>query len=237
MGEIYNIYCDESCHLENDQIRVMSIGAVWCKKAKSKEIHQRIRDIKIRHGLPPCYEAKWSKISRNHSKLYVDIVDYFFDDDDLHFRGLVIPDKSILKHKLFDQTHDTWYYKMFFLLLKVILDPELKYHIYMDYKDTNGRKKIEKLHEVICNNNYDFSRSIVERIQLVRSHEVENMQITDVLTGALTYLHRGLYTNAGKSEVIERIKKRSGYSLYHNTLYKESKINLLIWMPSEDVAE
>lgn len=237
MGEIYNIYCDESCHLENDRIRVMSLGAVWCKKAKSKEIHQRIHDIKQRYGLPRRYEAKWSKISKNHSKLDVDIVDYFFDNDDLHFRGVVIPDKSILQHALFSQTHDIWYYKMFFILLKVILDPELKYHIYLDYKDTNGREKIEKLHEVISNNYYDFSRSIVERIQLIRSHEVESMQIADVLTGALAYLHRNLDTNTGKSDVIERIKKRSGYSLYHNTLYRESKLNLLIWKPSEGVVE
>jgi hypothetical protein len=126
---------------------------------------------------------------------------------------------------------------MFFVLLKVILDPELKYHIYLDYKDTNGKRKIEKLHEVISNNYYDFSRSIVERVQLVRSHEIDTMQITDVLTGALTYLHRGLDTNAGKSEVIERIKKRSGYSLFHNTLYRESKLNLLIWKPDSGIRE
>lgn len=237
MGEVYNIYCDESCHLEKDQCKVMSLGAVWCKKAKTKEIAERIRDIKERYGLSRKYEAKWTKISSNHSKVYVDLVDYFFDADDLHFRGVVIPDKTILRHDLFDQTHDTWYYKMFFVLLKVILDPELTYHIYLDYKDTNGRKKIEKLHEVISNNYYDFSRSIVQKIQLVRSHEVEAMQLTDVLTGALTYLHRCLDTNAGKTEVIDRIKKRSGYSLFHNTLYRESKLNLLVWKPEFGIQE
>jgi hypothetical protein len=28
MSEIYNIYCDESCHLEKDKIPVMVLGAV-----------------------------------------------------------------------------------------------------------------------------------------------------------------------------------------------------------------
>ena len=26
----YNIYCDESCHLQNDNSNVMVLGAVWC---------------------------------------------------------------------------------------------------------------------------------------------------------------------------------------------------------------
>lgn len=29
MNEFYNIYCDESCHLENDREPVMLVGAVW----------------------------------------------------------------------------------------------------------------------------------------------------------------------------------------------------------------
>lgn len=27
MGETYNIYCDESCHLENDRQQAMVLGA------------------------------------------------------------------------------------------------------------------------------------------------------------------------------------------------------------------
>jgi hypothetical protein len=33
--------------------------------------------------------------------LYPDLVDYFFDDDNLHFRALVVPDKSRLRHAVF----------------------------------------------------------------------------------------------------------------------------------------
>ena len=40
-------------------------------------------------------------------------------------------------------------------------------------KDTRGAAKVKKLHEVLSNAHYDFSRSIIQRIQLVRSHEVE----------------------------------------------------------------
>ena len=233
MSEIINIYCDESCHLENDGIQPMTLGAVWVNKDKVKEINNRIREIKKKNNVN-SYEAKWTKIATNHYKLYIDLINYFFDDDNLHFRGVVIPDKQLLKHSEFSQIHDEWYYKMFFVLLKIIFNPKKHYHIYLDYKDTRGSKRINKLHDVLCNNFYDFSRDIIEKIQLVRSHQVEIIQITDILIGALSYYYRKLTTNAGKIKIIERIKKRSHYSLYHNTLYGEDKFNLLIWKPQKE---
>ena len=51
-------------------------------------------------------ELKWTKISPGKLDLYKDLVNYYFDDDDLHFRALIIPDKSKLEHKRFNQTHD-----------------------------------------------------------------------------------------------------------------------------------
>lgn len=34
---LYNVYCDETCHLENDGINVMVLGAVWCPQSRLKE--------------------------------------------------------------------------------------------------------------------------------------------------------------------------------------------------------
>ena len=34
----YNIYCDESCHLESNNSKYMLIGAVYCPKIKVKKI-------------------------------------------------------------------------------------------------------------------------------------------------------------------------------------------------------
>ena len=30
MSDIFHVYCDESCHLENDHQNAMVVGAVWC---------------------------------------------------------------------------------------------------------------------------------------------------------------------------------------------------------------
>lgn len=229
MSDIINIYCDESCHLEHDHQKAMVLGAVWCPCELAASISKRIREIKDAHGLGGSFEIKWTKVSPAKSDFYLDLVDYFLDDDDLHFRALVIPDKSLLNHEMHDQTHDDWYYKMYFDLLKVIIDPKLRYHIYIDIKDTKGADKVSNLHDVLCNANYDFSRKIIQRIQTVRSHEVNILQLADLLIGAISYANRGLSGNAGKEAIIARLKERTHYSLIRTTLLRESKMNLFLW--------
>lgn len=233
MSELFNIYSDESCHLQKDGMVSMVLGAVWCPYDKTREIAVRIREIKKKHGLSPEFEVKWTKVSLSKISFYLDLLDYFFDDDDLHFRALIVPHNTKLSHEEFGQDHDTWYYKMYFDMLKVLFSPDERYRVYLDIKDTKGAEKVKKLHEVICNSLYDFSGEIIERLQLVHSHEIEQLQLADMLIGAVSYVNRGLNTNAGKLALIERMRGRSNYSLSKTTLYRENKVNLLLWHAQE----
>ena len=213
---LYNVYCDETCHLEHDGINDMVIGAVWCPQNKLREINQRIKEIKARNGISPSTELKWTKVSPAKVQAYKDVIDYFFDDDDLHFRAIIIPDKSKLNHAAFHQTHDEWYYKMYF-----------------DIKDTNSYRKAQKLKEVCSNSMYDFSQSVIQRLQPVRSDEIQIMQLVDLLIGAVGYQNRvfpnGTTRSQAKIDIIELIKKRSNYLLTRTTLLRESKCNLFVW--------
>lgn len=230
---LYNVYCDETCHLEHDGINDMVIGAVWCPQDKLREINQRIQKIKIRNGISPSAEMKWTKISPAKVQAYKDIIDYFFDDDALHFRAIIIPEKSKLNHAVFHQTHDEWYYKMYFDMLKVILSPADRYEIYIDIKDTHSYQKAQKLKEVCSNSMYDFSQSVIRRLQPVRSEEIQIMQLVDILIGAIGYENRkfpeGFVKSQAKLDVIDLIKKRSNYSLSRATLLREEKCNLFVW--------
>jgi hypothetical protein len=232
MSAVYNIYCDESCHLEHDGHSVMVLGAVWCPLEKVKEISCRLREIKIKHGMPWNFEVKWTKVSGAKIKMYLEFVDYFFDDDHLHFRALIAP-KNKLNHIVYNQLHDDWYYKMYFDMLKVLFEPVSKYRVYLDVKDTCGAAKIRKLHDVICNDMSDFQRSIVERVQPIRSHESNILQLADLMIGAISHINRGINGSNGKKELIQRIKDRSKYSLVRTTLFREEKVNLFRWQPSE----
>ena len=230
---LYNVYCDETCHLENDGINVMVLGAVWCPQRKLKEINQRIKEIKVRNKVSSTMELKWTKISPGKLDLYKDLVNYYFDDDDLHFRALIIPDKSKLDHQRFNQTHDEWYYKMYFDMLKVIFHPTDRFEVYIDIKDSNSYHKAQKLREVCSNSMYDFSQSIIQRLQPIRSEEVQIMQLTDILIGAIAYENRsfpdGFQKSSAKQEIISIIKKRSGYTMKKTTLLREDKLNLFRW--------
>jgi hypothetical protein len=233
LSQEYSIYCDESCHLQNDQQQTMVLGAVWCPTEKARETAQRMREIKHRHNLPQDFEVKWTKISPAKLDFYLDILDYFFDDDDLHFRALIVSDKSKLCHAAYSQDHDTWYYKMYFDLLKLLLIPNDHFNIYLDIKDTRSADKVRKLHDVLCNNLYDFQREIIRRVQNVRSHEVEQIQLADLLIGAVSYANRNLSGNSAKLSIVDRMRKRSTYSLARTTLLREDKVNLFRWEPSE----
>lgn len=226
---LFNIYCDESCHLEHDVSKVMVLGAVWCPEEKAHEIAKRIRELKAEAGLARWYEVKWTKVSPSKREFYLRLIDYFFDDDDLHFRAVVIPDKSLLRHGEFAQNHDTFYYKTYYTLIKNLLSPEDRFNIYLDIKDTNSRAKEVKLHDVLCNSLYDRERTIIRRLQSVRSHEVEQVQLADVLTGVVTYANRELSSSAAKLSLVKKMKERSGNPLTRTTLVRASKVNILIW--------
>ena len=228
-SKTYNIYCDESCHLENDQIKPMVLGAIWCEQAKKDEIFLRIREIKTEFGIAPYSEIKWNKVSPSQKNFYLRLIDYFFDDDDIHFRALIVPDKSTLCHNNFAQTHDDFYYKMYFNLLKVIFEPNCCYNIYIDIKDTRSQSKVLKLTDILRSSHYDFDKKIIQRIQQIRSHETQLLPLADLLIGAIGYNARGLSGNSAKLAIIERIKQRSGYTLANSTLYKEDKLNLFFW--------
>lgn len=244
MRETVNIYCDESCHLQNGNDTVMSIGAVYCPASKKNEIFERLFELKKKHDLIPkhkknekdnrtYYELKWNKVSKAKINYFKDVIDYFFDDDDLHFRSLIVANKAEINYEKFQHTHDTFYYKMYFGMLKAILNPEFAHYIYIDIKDTRSKEKVHKLEEVLRNDKYDYAKEIIKHVQQVRSHEVELIQLADLLIGAMGYINRGKKESKPKNELIELIKHRSKYSLTKSTLLRESKFNIFIWEPQK----
>jgi hypothetical protein len=224
-----HIYCDESCHLENDGMCAMVLGALWCPASHRKHLARKIKALKAAHGLPAAVEIKWVKVSPGQLPFYRAVIDLFFDEPMLHFRSLVVPDKQALDHQRFSQDHDTFYYKLWFTLLNRLIAPEQQHRIFLDRKDTQGRKKITKLHDILCNANYDFDRNIIASIELVQSHDVLLLQLADLLIGALSYVFRGLDGSPAKLALIDHIRKRSGLCLTKSTLLRAEKFNLLVW--------
>jgi hypothetical protein len=233
MSNIVHIYCDESCHLEKDHQKVMVLGAVTCPAESRWKLGRKIKALKQKHGIPQWREIKWTQVSPSRQAFYVELVDLFFDEPSLGFRTVVVPDKKALRHEEFNQTHDEFYYKMWWLLLTRLIDDEHCFRIFVDIKDTQSAKKLRKLHEILCSTHYDFDRQRILSIEAVRSHDVLLLQLADLLIGAVSHYHRNLVGSQAKQAVIERIRERSGLSLLKSTPPQARKFNIFIWKPQE----
>ncbi len=232
MSDAINIYCDESCHLENDHQPTMLLGAIWCPQDEVVRLSREVQDMKTRHKA--AGELKWTKVSNARLDFYLELIDWFLAEVPLHFRGLVVLHKERLNHALFNQgSHDDFYYKMYFSLLSKILSPDECYNIYLDIKDTRSRLKLRKLGEVLCNDKYDFTSQMIRHLQNIRSHESYLLQVCDFLLGAVSYRHRGLTGNPAKMVVIKHLEDRLGYDLLHSTPLREEKFNLFLFTPRQ----
>lgn len=229
----YNVYCDESCHLVSNDSKYMLIGAVYCPKYKVKKVNEYIEHLKENYNLSDKIELKWNKIDKKTENLYLDIIDYFFNNNDLKFRVMVI-DKERLNHKKYNQTENDFYHKAYYEMLKYIINRNNSYNIYPDIKDTNSYY----YHQVMLNylkiKILDTNNEIIKKVQPIKSYEAPILQINDILIGALSYSYRKLSDNDAKLNIIKKIDSLYPYNL-DETSYSE-KFNIFMWKPKNDIS-
>lgn len=229
----YNIYCDESCHLPNDDADLMVIGGISCPKEKTDFINKAIREIKIRNGVYEFAEIKWTKVSESKYQMYEELVDLFFDNSFLNFRAVVALNKSQLDYEKFHLSHDDWYQRIYYLTLREMIDIGHVYYVYADIKDTKGSQKVNQLKEVLNNVVGYFYDETVKNIQLVRSDQIQLLQLADLFIGAVCYENRGLKGNSAKLRLINHIEEKCGRSLNKTSPKAENKVNIFKWTPRE----
>jgi hypothetical protein len=230
--ELINIYCDESCHLENDGQPAMVFGAISCPEKDVKRVHQELLEIMRKNRA--FSELKWVKINRPRLAFYKELVDYFFSNEELKFRGWIVENKSELNHEIFNKGgHDTFYYKMYYYMLKPLLARPHRYHIYLDKKDTRSASKVKTLQAVLRTTSKDWTGLLVSRVQTVESHDIPLLQLADLLIGALAYRNRPnvMRTEGAKYEVVQHIAAHYRRDLVGNTPPWETKFNFYTFTP------
>lgn len=216
MNKTFNIYCDESCHIENDHKQFMFLGSVSVAYNQVKFHTDQIKELKEKHNF--YAEIKWSKVSKSKVRFYLALVDYFFNTD-LKFRAVGVK-KSKINVDAFNQTYDDFYYKMYYYLLNHNLNSLYKYNVYLDIKDTLSAYKVNKL-KTILNTKFGVFRNV----QNIRSHESLIIQLTDFLMGAISYIHNDEpKLNSAKNQIIDKLRNHCQSQLM-NTNYSD-KVNL-----------
>ena len=225
-----NIYCDESCHLrvtennKNEQ-QIMAIGGITCKSDNLKKINFKIRELRLKHNMFKS-EVKWTKVGKGKLEFYKELIDLFFESKELEFR-IILKDKREIYYDIYN--HDEIYYIMYYYLLREMISTNDKNSIYIDKKDTNGGKRIEKLKECLCNQKLDFDQKLIDKIQIVNSRDCELLQMADILIGAITYVNRKKNSSEAKIEIVNYIKNKSGLTLTRTVPSSNRKFNIFVW--------
>lgn len=184
--------------------------------------------LKNKHGLSASYELKWTKVSLAKVDYYKEVIDYFFDKDGLSSR-VIIADKTELDYQNYGISHDDWYYRMYYLLLGKTLIETNEYNIYIDIKDTCSNQKIKHLHEILSRSYYNFVGSMILKIQLIKAHESELLQMIDLIIGAVAYKNNKLAGSEAKLELCRYLEEKTGKSLTQSTERCEEKFNIMKW--------
>jgi hypothetical protein len=226
----YEIYCDESCHVMNDGFNTMAIGGVFFPAEMREEIKKEIRNLKMKHGIKSSTEIKWTKVSENKFDFYSELIEYFFSKENLGFRVIVVKNKKSLDHEKYHQTHNSFYSKMYYLLLSRKHFGR-SFDAFFDVKDTHGGPRISKMKKYLLNQNTGIGLT-----EQINSSDSDILQLADVLVGAVTYYHR--YIDKPKTENKNAKKKivnqifNHGVNFAKKTNPQESKFNLFIWEPN-----
>lgn len=230
----YNLYCDESCHLSTNKSKYMLIGAIYCPKNKVKKINKQIKILKEKHNISNNIELKWNKIDKKTEKLYLDVIDYFFNNEYLQFRVIII-DKTTLNHQRYNQTENDFYHKAYYEMIKYIINTNNSYNIYPDIKDTHSYYYFQIMLEYLRIKMSDKDKKIFKKAQPIRSYESPILQINDILIGALSYYYRNLSQNKVKLNIISRIKQLSKCNLNNTSSHTNTKFNIFLWKSRDEL--
>lgn len=215
MNKTFNLYCDESTHLQNDGHPYMIIAYVACPYNQLKQYKQSIKYIRAKHKF--AGEIKWSNISASQYHFYNDIVDFFFSND-LNFRAVIV-NKSQIDEQRDEFTYSDFYFRMYYQLLHHKIGLENNNNIYLDVKDTVSNKKLKILKDLLKHN------ASLRSFQFIKSHESSLMQIADLLMGAINYKLRGLNKVTAKNKIIEKIETYCKKPINSSTPKNEQKFN------------
>lgn len=153
------------------------------------------------------------------------------------FRTLILPDKGKLYASLPEESRDHLYYRLYYQLLRGAIEPENRYRVFMDLKDTRGRQKRKELEQILHRDANDIDGRVIENLQHVHSHHVRLLQVCDLLLGAVGFARREEHKQESKAKrsIVEQIEDKLGQSLEMDTPPDTEKMSILTWHDKEGI--
>jgi hypothetical protein len=190
-------------------------------------------------------EVKWNKLSDHKLAHYKRIVDHFFRTSWLYFHCIVVQRAWVQARTYHKGSYDLARRKHFtqFLANKVDritrLDPkrEYEFRVYVD-RIASSYKRADEAMYIIGNNLVSHARSERGLVDAAKKSPIENVievdskdrpeiQLCDLLLGAVTDTWNGASTSKAKAQVKAHIATYIGWNdLRHATYARERKFNV-----------
>ena len=229
------VACDES---GTGGQRFVAYGSLWMPARYADQFAADVQSICARHGYKN--EKKWHKVKGPRLPFWLDLVNYFFDTPWLSFHCMVIRNGLIVRAK--GESLDLARRKLFTMLLTNKMHRTLKarqkaqtFSVLVDPIASSYAKADEAVLAIgnnVLRKATGLVDSPIQAVTVCDSKRTPQIELCDVLLGAIADAWQGDSTNEGKARLKSHIARRLGWpDLRHDTLPDESKLNIWYYTP------
>lgn len=228
------IYVDESRIINS---RYLLFGSLWLPRDVQKDFRQQFWQLWDKNFPSRNSELKWTKVSNNKLQVYKKFIDFFTLFYQVDFRCVVIDNHKVDYQIYHKNDKELGFYKFLFFFLSRNIEKDFRfkridddYQILIDSRrrdDEFGR--LTDLKKFLNNrlNQVCSKKDIVRNVESEPDSKLSpEIQIVDVLLGAIGYVWEGFQTSSPKLSLIEYIEQLFGLKLNQPTPYLSDKINI-----------
>ncbi len=200
----FEIYCDESgleALIKKEAHLYTAIGGIWMPADYRPIFKERFSAIKHKHKV--YGELKWNKVSPKFFSLYKEILDYFFQTEQLRFRVILIESQKVDNYKFNNKDAELGFYKFYYQLIHHWIFDNNKYDIFLDLKENRNKGRLNQLKKYLDLANLT---STITQVQGLPSDESLGIQLADILTGLANAKFNCEITGAAKIGLIEYVE-------------------------------
>lgn len=202
----YVVYCDESRQGNILANPYMAIGGIWVPRAEKKRLTSELNSLKKQVGLRA--EAKWQKVTSSHLEGYKALIDFFYSNEDLRFRTIVVEQAKVNVAQYHDNDEELGFYKFYYEMLVKWVETGNEYLILLDYKTNKGADRYTKLAQVLRRS--VAQNAVISDLTITNSAETPLCQLCDIFTGAIAASWSdGIQPGSAKFELARYIAKKS----------------------------
>ncbi len=200
------------------------IGSLWLEADQRAKMKEAIKNLRSTHRV--FGEFKWQRVSPSRQSFYTDLVELFFDSP-MRFRVIVLPADQLDAIQFHYADNELMFYKFYYQLLHHWILDFNSYRIFIDVKTNRVKEHPPRLRQILDRSNL---LADVVSVQALPSDQLDLMQLTDMLIGAVGYSVHSLHSSTAKLAVIAAIETKIGHSIQATTR-GENKFNVFRWKP------